>query len=378
MSETASNNQAPALWEGALEEARSLIGVDLRRQGWNREAGPDDVRHFAWGLGDENPLFCDNEYGKQTRWKSAIAPGCYLYSIDATVVAPKLKGIQWIYAGTDWEWYAPIRHRDTFTVRARVVDAYEKHGKHANKFIVQVGEVLYHNQHGVLVARALGSTARIARAKAEGGLKYAPRKTHAYSAEELQNIERDILNEVVRGSTLQFWEDVQEGLVIPPVIKGPLNVTDMVCWYAGGGHNYKAHGRQLKYLQRHPADAYIDPETGAKGHTARGHSEEYMAREVGMPGGYDIGLQRISWLGQMMTNWMGDDGFLRRLNCKVLLPNIFGDTTWCHGKVVDKRVDDGQHLVDVEVWTINQLGHVTTKGLATVALPTRAQGVLQS
>ena len=41
-------SQAPALWEGALQEARSLIGVDLRRtnQTWNTEAAPDSVRHF--------------------------------------------------------------------------------------------------------------------------------------------------------------------------------------------------------------------------------------------------------------------------------------------------------------------------------------------
>ena len=48
--------QTPALWPGALEEARELIGVELRRTGqqWNTEASPDAVRHFCWGLGDRS------------------------------------------------------------------------------------------------------------------------------------------------------------------------------------------------------------------------------------------------------------------------------------------------------------------------------------
>ena len=55
--------QAPALWEGAIEEARSLIGIDLRRTGqtWNSEASPDAVRQFCWGIGDDNPLFTDRK-----------------------------------------------------------------------------------------------------------------------------------------------------------------------------------------------------------------------------------------------------------------------------------------------------------------------------
>ena len=49
-------------------------------------------------------LFCDPAYGADTQWQSGLAPGCFLYTIDTTVVAPKLRGIQWLYGGTDWEW----------------------------------------------------------------------------------------------------------------------------------------------------------------------------------------------------------------------------------------------------------------------------------
>ena len=365
------DSQTPALWPGALEEAKSLIGVDLRRTGqtWNTEAAPDSVRHFCWALGDDNPLFCDPVHGAASGWRSALAPGCFLYTIDTTVVAPKLRGIQWLYGGTDWEWYRPVRHRDSFTVRARLLDAVEKEGGKAKKFIIQTGEVRYTNQHGELVCRALGSTARVPRAKAKDGLSYAARETHRYSPEELEHIAHAIETEELRAGAPRWWDQVSVGDGVQPMLKGPLNITDMICWYSGGGHSYQAHRRATMMRKRHPADAFIDPKTGAQDSPARGHAEQTMAREVGMPGGYDVGPQRISWIGQLMTNWMGDDGFLRRLNVSVRRPNIFGDVSWCRAKIVDKRVEEGAHLVDLEVWVDNQLGETTAQGTAVAELP---------
>ncbi|MFM1988075.1 MAG: hypothetical protein RJA99_1032 [Pseudomonadota bacterium] len=365
--------QAPALWPGALEEARSLIGVELRRtnQTWYTEASPDAVRHFCWGIGDDNPLFCDPAYGAGTRWGGGLAPGCFLYAIDSTVVAPKLRGVQWMYGGTDWEWYAPIRHRDAFTVSARLLDAVEKRGGKAAAFIIQTGEVKYVNQRGELVARALGHTARTPRARAKDGLKYEPRAPHRYGAEELEHLAHAMDAEELRGSTPRFWEDVRPDDAVQPMLKGPLTITDMICWYAGAGHSYQAHRRAHLQRRKHPADAYVNPATGAQDSAARGHTEAAMAREVGMPGGYDVGPQRISWLGQLMTNWMGDDGRLRRLSVRVRRPNVFGDVSWCKGRVVDVRIEDGAHLVELELKVDNQLGETTATGSAVVELPSR-------
>ena len=53
-------------------------------------------------------------------------------------------------------------------------------------------------------------------------------------------------------------------------------------------------------------------------------------------------------------------------------PNIMGDTTWCKGKVTGKRVEDGRHIIDVELTGTNQLGDVNTTGTASVVLPSRA------
>ncbi|MFO1304761.1 MAG: ABC transporter substrate binding protein [Burkholderiales bacterium] len=198
-----------------------------------------------------------------------------------------------------------------------------------------------------------------------------PREPHSYSDEELRDIGAAIDAEQRRAATPRYWEDVREGDVAQPVVKGPLNITDMICWYSGGGHTYQALERAHRHRKRHPADAYRDRKTGAQDSAARGHADKEMAREVGMPGGYDVGPQRVSWLGHLMTDWAGDDGFVRRLQVQVKRPNIFGDVSWCRGKVVDKRIEEGLHMVELALAIENQLGETTAEGTSVVELPTR-------
>jgi ABC-type antimicrobial peptide transport system permease subunit len=58
----------------------------------------------------------------------------------------------------------------------------------------------------------------------------------------------------------------------------------------------------------------------------------------------------------------------------VLAFNLVGDTTWCKGRVAAKREDGGEKLVDLDIWGENQRQEVTTKGTATVRLPSRQVG----
>ncbi len=96
-----------------------------------------------------------------------------------------------------------------------------------------------------------------------------------------------------------------------------------------------------------------------------------VAEAVGVPGAYDYGPQRVSWMGTLMTNWMGDDAFLKRLRVECRRFNVYGDTQWCKGKVTRKYSHNGIPLVDVEIWAENQRGEVTAPGMATVMLPSR-------
>ena len=72
-----------------------------------------------------------------------------------------------------------------------------------------------------------------------------------------------------------------------------------------------------------------------------------------------------------MTHWMGDDGFLKKMYVELRRFNVVGDTTWCKGRVTGKRVEDGEHLVDLEIWGENQRQEITTRGTAVVRLPAK-------
>ena len=85
------------------------------------------------------------------------------------------------------------------------------------------------------------------------------------------------------------------------------------------------------------------------------------------------GLMRFALTGQLLTNWMGDQGFLRKLSLD--MPNHFcyEDTMWLSGEVVKKykeKVGTGEyHAVEVQLSGRNQLGQTLVDGTAVVYLP---------
>jgi hypothetical protein len=69
--------------EDALERIRQRIGVPVpRRHPHISLASQDAIRHFAYGMGDDNPLWIDPAYAAATRYGGIIAPPCMLYALD--------------------------------------------------------------------------------------------------------------------------------------------------------------------------------------------------------------------------------------------------------------------------------------------------------
>lgn len=372
---------APDLKGDALAQARALLGMKINIEQWNYEASRDVIRHYAWGIGDNNPLYCDPAYAAKTRWGGIIAPPTFFFSIFDAVVAPGLPDIQWYYSGADWTFHQPARRNDEITAHARYADALEVSGKRVARMLVQTGEVKYVNQRGETVASVLSHTFRVPRKSSEGGLKYEPRAEPRYTAAELAKLEEAIVNEKRRGADTLYWEDAKVGDQMPVRTRGPLNRLDMTCYYAGsvGTSGYKS--TRLKWLYAHWArnapdkipNNYDPSYYAAAVSPSIGHQDHAIATaELGMPGAYDNGPQRIGFMSSCVTDWMGDDGFMRALSVRVKLPVIFGDVTLCKGEVTGKRIEDGKGLVDCRIWAENQLGQVTATGTAVVELKRRS------
>jgi acyl dehydratase len=372
--------QSATITDEMMQKARELIGVWLRRDvHWPAISEPIsqiDIRRWAvYSVGDDNPLWCDADYAKGTIWGKTIAPPTFLYTIDTTIVAPGLPGIQWIYWGTRWEHFKPVKAGDQITARARVIELQEKSGKHVARFAVQTGEVIFVNQREEVVSRAEADVARIPRGRSGQGMRgFEDRKKEGrakYSNEEIEEFRQAYLNEERRGSTPRYWEEVTEGEALPKVLKGPMTLVDIMAFYAGRRSVYNPLKLAFLERERHPKNVYVSPETGIPIHPAAGHFDVEIAHEVGMPGAYDQGWMRINWAGHLVTNWIGDWGFVRKLNVRLLLPNLVGDITWLKGKVTRKLIQNGEHLVELDCWGENQRGEKNLEGIALVRLPSK-------
>jgi hypothetical protein len=243
----------------------------------------------------------------------------------------------------------------------------------AGRVWTQHSDTIYKNQKDDVIAVCDGWTTRAERHASGSKGKYMKIEKHKPTAEEIEKIIAACDSEEVRGANPRYWEDVQVGDELMPMAKGPLTIRDMIAWMMGGGSPFmKAHKIYFDFVRRHSGTVMIDHSTGELDAPEMVHIEDTRAQEIGIPAAYDYGNQRISWLGNLLTNWIGDDAFLKRLRAELRRFNLVGDTTWLKGKIVNKYIDDdGEHAVDIECWGENQREEIIMPGFATVALPSR-------
>lgn len=361
--------------EEGLAELRSRIGLERPIVQWNEMASKDTIYHFAEGLGDDNPLWTDEEYASKTRYGCILAPPLFLHSCCMPAGgAPGggLPGVFGMWAQDLWEWYLPIRVNDRISGNGKLVEVKEKEGRYAGKMVEQTLLNTFYNQKGEVIAKYWNTALRFERKAAREKGKYTKIEKYRYSEEEMQRIEEAYLKEKRRGAEPRYWEDTRIGEEVTPLVKGPLTVTSMVTWLMGWGSPLCKTDRIAHlYMQKRPGARMVDPVTNVPDLPEASHWNEELARHSGLPAGYDIGAQRISWFGHLMTDWIGDDGFLKRLKVQLRGPNLVGDTMWCKGKVIDKRIEGSEHLVECEMWGENQKGEITTRSNAVVVLPSR-------
>lgn len=359
----------------AVADARKMIGLQLRPEGpYLQDATPDTLRNWCNGIGDLNPLYRDLEHGRLSRHGTQLAHPMFPMGfgwIGRTRWG--LPGVHGFYAGNDWELFRHIRPGDRVNAIERVVGVEEKESKFSGRLVLQFVEASYFNQRGELLARGLGWCTRHERKAARDAGKYKDIVPYEYTPEEFERIDDAILNEEknIRGNLVRYFEDVQVGEELPPIVRGPLSLMDTMGFLVGCGRGH-THGVVLKNAVKHPGHFFRNPEAGGGiEYTGIGHHRDSVAKEVGVPGTYDYGPQRSAWMCSLVTNWMGDAAFLKRVRSEMRRFNTMGDSTWCKGKVTRKYVKDGYALVDLEIWGENQRGELTTPGMATVALPSR-------
>ena len=54
--------------DAGIDHLRSCIGKKTPVPKWNREVTKDGIEHFALGIGDNNPLWWEDEYARLSPW----------------------------------------------------------------------------------------------------------------------------------------------------------------------------------------------------------------------------------------------------------------------------------------------------------------------
>ncbi len=137
-----------------------------------------------------------------------------------------------------------------------------------------------------------------------------------------------------------YFEDVEIGAEIPPLEKKP--TTEQLVRYAGASGDF------------YPI-----------------HYDKDFAQASGLPGVILHGALKNAFLGQLVTDWIGEMGTLKRLTCQYRGMDFPGQTLTCKGKITKKYERDGQFFLDCQVWLENPQGEMNTRGTAVVTLPSR-------
>ena len=138
-----------------------------------------------------------------------------------------------------------------------------------------------------------------------------------------------------------YYEDIKEGVEVTPLVKEP-DTRQLVMW------------------------------AGASGDYNPIHYDKDYAMKQGLPGVIVHGQLAGSFLGQMITYWIGDEGSLEKLSLSYKGKNLPGQRLTCWGMVVKKSVEEDKNIVSLRIWVENPAGEKTLTGTASVCLPSRS------
>ena len=372
------------------------------------------IQRYTVGMGDDNPLYTDPKYGTHTRYGSQIAPGpalCWVrYPAVRGAQRPKGYPVANFFSGTAWEFYDVIRVGARFRSTKITKEIVEKQGSRGRLFFL-VAETHYWDYHGDLPGKCYGTLTMVPQ-EAMGGTRTMnverlgekmlyERGIQEYNQEDIDELVAAIEQAPKRrGAETLYWEDVEVGeklgsFVLPPWSHGDHAAPSIVSSAVNGGTDSGGYvpafepayhrNRAQNEWRLNPATRWPWNDRGIE------HDDALLAPYRGLPAPFDSGSQRTQIPQRLLSDWMGDDGFIRRMYTGMRRPVFYADSGRYEGEVVKKFTEvqtgeEGQgatpgkakyYAVGIKIQGINQIGEVHLVGTATVYLPSREGGSIQ-
>lgn len=133
-----------------------------------------------------------------------------------------------------------------------------------------------------------------------------------------------------------------------------------------------AVGDEIPALHKKPTTRQLVMWAGASGDYNPIHYDKDFALSRNLPGVVVHGQYAGCFLGQMITDWIGQEGVVQKLNIAYKGMNLPGNSLTCKGAVAKMSAEEGNTRVTVDLWVENPEGEKTLTGTAIVALPHRS------
>jgi acyl dehydratase len=132
-----------------------------------------------------------------------------------------------------------------------------------------------------------------------------------------------------------------------------------------------SEGSEIPALVKYPTTMQLVKYAGASGDYYQIHYDKDFAVANGLSGVIVHGWLTLAFLGQMITDWLGEKGTLVKLNGSYRGMNKVNEDIICSGKVTRKYTEEGKNLARLEIWAENPQGEKTVTGAAVIELPSR-------
>lgn len=95
-----------------------------------------------------------------------------------------------------------------------------------------------------------------------------------------------------------------------------------------------------------------------------------VGKKQGFGGALVPGVLKMAWLTQYVSRWAGPESNLKSIRVAFRRPDVAGRPLTLAGRVVDKRQENGENIVELEVVTLAE-GQPSVRANVQLAVPSR-------
>jgi acyl dehydratase len=352
----------------------------------------NDLRRWAQGMQNPNPLHYDEQYAAESCFGRLVAPQSFAVCTDTShgagpAIQGHIPGQHMIFGGDEWWFSGPrIEPGDHVTHDRMLFDYKVSDTKFSGPTMFSRGDTTYINQKGEVICKQRSTSVRYLAENARKKGMFADNKEKIWADQELEDLEKKKMD--YYQSFLDLGHEkrlfVKAGDSLPTRPIGPHSLMSfttewrsyiMTVWGASREHGESStmSAGWLPEMSRDQEGAKIDPSNadGLYKGPSRGHVQPRYAQLIGMPRGYGYGASMGAWVLDYLSNWGGEASFITHSNMQYRAPALTGDATFLDGEVVDLSADpaSGQTLATVKVVMTTQDQDVMAIGSAEILLP---------